>query len=166
MATNNQLKAYVRFDGTGRVIPGSLILQRSKPKVGNWTEIDANECCNYVPTTTTTTTVPVTTTTTTTVPVTTTTTTVAPTTTTTTTTAAVLSFVGRGGSTSGEACAGTNETFYTTGPFQAEIYPQTGNVIYFDQAMTQLVTYAYVSSPGMGAVFQCTNGALSNMSPC
>jgi hypothetical protein len=64
--SNNRLKAYVRYDGTGRVIAGSLILQRFKPKVGNWQEIDANECCNYVPTTTTTTTteVPVTTTTT------------------------------------------------------------------------------------------------------
>ena len=52
MANNNKLKAYVRYDGTGRVIAGSLILQRFKPKVGNWQEIDANECCN--PTTTTT----------------------------------------------------------------------------------------------------------------
>ena len=74
--SNNRLKAYVRYDGTGRVIAGSLILQRSKPKVGNWQEIDANECCNYVPTTTTTTSS--TTTTTTTVPPTTTTTTTAP----------------------------------------------------------------------------------------
>ena len=64
--SNNKLKAYIRYDGTGRVIAGSLILQRFKPKVGNWQEIDANECCNYVPTTTTTTTTeaPVTTTTT------------------------------------------------------------------------------------------------------
>lgn len=75
MATNNKLKAYVRYDGTGRVIAGSLILQRFKPKVGNWKEIPANECCNYVPTTTTTTTASPTTTTTTTVPATTTTTT-------------------------------------------------------------------------------------------
>jgi hypothetical protein len=66
MATNNKLKAYVRFDGTGRVIAGSLILQRFKPKVGNWQEIDAYECCN--PTTTTTTTATPTTTTTTTGP--------------------------------------------------------------------------------------------------
>jgi hypothetical protein len=73
MATNNKLKAYVRYDGTGRVIAGSLILQRFKPKVGNWQEIDAYECCN--PTTTTTTTATPTTTTTTTVPPTTTTTT-------------------------------------------------------------------------------------------
>ncbi len=66
MATNNKLKAYVRYDGTGRVIAGSLILQRSKPKVGNWQEIDAYECCNPTTTTTTTTEAPVTTTTTTT----------------------------------------------------------------------------------------------------
>jgi len=64
---NQRLKAYVRFDGTGRVVAGSLILRKKAPKVGNWQEITAYECCNYVPTTTTTTT------------------TVAPTTTTTTT---------------------------------------------------------------------------------
>jgi hypothetical protein len=43
--SNNQLKAYVRFDGTGRIVPSSLILQRFKPKVGNWQEIPATECC-------------------------------------------------------------------------------------------------------------------------
>ena len=53
--SNNNLKAYVRYDGTGRVIAGSLILQRFKPKVGNWQEIPASECCNYIPPTTTTT---------------------------------------------------------------------------------------------------------------
>jgi hypothetical protein len=64
---NNKLKAYVRFDGSGRVVSSSLIVQAFKPKVGNWKEIDAKECCNYVPTTTSTTTaVPTTTTSTTT----------------------------------------------------------------------------------------------------
>ena len=99
--SNNKLKAYIRYDGTGRVIAGSLILQRFKPKVGNWQEIDANECCNPTTTTTTTTEAPVTTTTTssststststttsTSTSTTTTTTTAEPTTTTTTTTAA------------------------------------------------------------------------------
>lgn len=88
MANNNKLKAYVRYDGTGRIIAGSLILQRSKPKVGNWNEIPSQECCNYVPTTSTTTTaIPSSTTTTTTVaPTTSTTTTATPSTTTTTTT--------------------------------------------------------------------------------
>ena len=47
MATNKRdLKAYVRFDGTGRVVPGSLVLRRNKPKNGNWKEIEAYECCN------------------------------------------------------------------------------------------------------------------------
>jgi hypothetical protein len=63
---NNKLKAFVRFDGSGRIIPSSLIVQAFKPAVGNYVEIDAKECCNYVPTTTTTTTVAPTTTTTTT----------------------------------------------------------------------------------------------------
>ena len=69
------LKAYVRFDGSGRIVAGSLILRKNKPKVGKWKEISAYECCN--PTTTSTTTA---------APTTTTSTTVAPTTTTTTTT--------------------------------------------------------------------------------
>lgn len=52
MATIDQrpLKAFVRFDGTGRIVPSSLILRRKKPKVGKWVEIPAYECCN--PTTT------------------------------------------------------------------------------------------------------------------
>ena len=52
--TNRPLKAYVRFDGTGRIVPSSLILRRKKPKVGKWVEIPAYECCNYTTTTTTT----------------------------------------------------------------------------------------------------------------
>jgi len=62
--SSQRLKAYVRFDGSGRIVAGSLILRRNKPKVGKWVEIPAYECCN--PTTTTTTTVAPTTTTTTT----------------------------------------------------------------------------------------------------
>lgn len=66
MASNRRdLKAYVRIDGTGRVVAGSLILQRFKPKVGKWQEIDAYECCNPTTTTTTTSVAPTTTTTTT-----------------------------------------------------------------------------------------------------
>ena len=72
---NKRLKAYVRFDGSGRVVPSSLILQRNKPKVGNWQEIDAYDCCNYTTTTTTSTTSTSTTSTTTTATPTTTTTT-------------------------------------------------------------------------------------------
>lgn len=42
------LKAYARFDGTGRIVPGSLVLRRSKPKVGKWHEVEAYECCTDV----------------------------------------------------------------------------------------------------------------------
>jgi len=80
MGGNNKkdLKAYVRYDGSGRVVAGSLVLRRSIPKVGKWVEVPAYECCEPTTTTTTTTTV---------APTTTTTTTAAPTTTTTTTSA-------------------------------------------------------------------------------
>jgi hypothetical protein len=67
MGTNRKdLKAFVRYDGSGRVVPSSLILRRKKPKVGNWVEIPAYECCEQTTTTTTTTVAPTTTTTTTT----------------------------------------------------------------------------------------------------
>jgi hypothetical protein len=69
------LKAYVRYDGGGRVVAGSLVLRRSIPKVGNWKEVPAYECC--APTTTTTTSTSSTTTTTTSTSSTTTTTTTA-----------------------------------------------------------------------------------------
>jgi|Laugresbdmm110sn_1035088.scaffolds.fasta_scaffold72482_2 hypothetical protein len=105
MAIQRNLKAFVRYDGSGRVVAGSLILRKNKPKVGRWLEIPAYECCNYVPTSTTTTTsttasptttttsttaTPTTTTTTTTASPTTTTTTTAVPTTTTTTTAGII----------------------------------------------------------------------------
>lgn len=60
--SRKDLKAYVRFDGSGRVVPGSLILRRKMPKVGKWKEIVAYECCNPTTTTSSTTTVAVTTT--------------------------------------------------------------------------------------------------------
>jgi hypothetical protein len=41
-----QLKAFVRIDRTGRVVPGTLLLRYKKPGVGNWMEIDATECCS------------------------------------------------------------------------------------------------------------------------
>ena len=42
---NNKLKAFVRFDGSGRIVPGSLIVQSIKPKDGNWNQINSKECC-------------------------------------------------------------------------------------------------------------------------
>jgi len=47
MSNKRDLKAYVRYDGNGRVIPGALLLQRFKPKGGGkWHQIGAYECCD------------------------------------------------------------------------------------------------------------------------
>jgi hypothetical protein len=54
----NNLKAWIRYDGTGRMVPGSLILQRNKPKNGVWQEVDTDICCPPFSTTTTSTTNP------------------------------------------------------------------------------------------------------------
>ena len=43
MANQRNLKAFVRYDGSGRVVAGSLVLRRKKPKVGNWKEVPAYE---------------------------------------------------------------------------------------------------------------------------
>lgn len=60
-----ELKAFVRLTGSGRVVSGSLIFRKNKPKTGRWQEVGADVCC-AVTTTTTTTVAPTTTTTTTT----------------------------------------------------------------------------------------------------
>jgi hypothetical protein len=55
MSTNRKdLKGYIRFDGSGRIVPGSLVLRKKMPKVGKWIEVQAYECCGYTTTTTTT----------------------------------------------------------------------------------------------------------------
>jgi hypothetical protein len=54
MASNKKdLRAYVRLDGSGRVVGGSLILRRKMPKVGRWIEVTTYECCDTTTTTTT-----------------------------------------------------------------------------------------------------------------
>jgi hypothetical protein len=51
MANNQKkLKAFVRYDGSGRVVAGSLILRKNRPRVGRWFEIPTYQCCNDVPT--------------------------------------------------------------------------------------------------------------------
>jgi hypothetical protein len=54
MASNERtLKAFARYDGSGRMVVGSLIWRQRKPKTGVWVEVEtAYQCCN--PTTTTT----------------------------------------------------------------------------------------------------------------
>jgi len=70
MATTSKksLKAFVRVDGSGRDVAGSLQLLRKKPKVGKWREIQAYQCCDSFFFTTTTTSSTSTTSTTTTAP--------------------------------------------------------------------------------------------------
>lgn len=53
MANQRNLKAYVRYDGSGRVVAGSLILRKQKPKVGTWQQVQGYQCCNDVTLTTT-----------------------------------------------------------------------------------------------------------------
>jgi hypothetical protein len=56
MASNKRfLKAYARFDGSGRIVTASTILRKNKPKVGSWKEVQTYLCCNptelfYTPT--------------------------------------------------------------------------------------------------------------------
>jgi len=46
MSTNNKLKAYVRYDGQKKIVPGSLILRENKPTVGNFVGfMPVNLCC-------------------------------------------------------------------------------------------------------------------------
>lgn len=42
-------KAYVRYDGSKRIVPSSNILNRFKPKNGKWKETPAYLCCNHDP---------------------------------------------------------------------------------------------------------------------
>lgn len=49
MASNQRLlKAYARFDGSGRVVASSTIFRKSMPKVGKWKEVQEYLCCNPV----------------------------------------------------------------------------------------------------------------------
>ncbi len=143
---NNKLKAFVRFDGSGRIIPSSLIVQAFKPKVGNYKEIDAKECCNY--TTTTTTTV---------APTTTTSTTVAPTTTTTTTVfPGYYTWVAGKNTSAATACA------EPTAPVYSAVTPLTFGVILYED--TALTIPAAVSFYATGGIAYEVNGSGSIIS--
>jgi hypothetical protein len=46
MSNQRLLKAYLRYDDTGRISPGSLVLRGNMPKGRGWVEVPAYECCN------------------------------------------------------------------------------------------------------------------------
>ena len=48
MSTNRDLKAYIRIDGSGRDVAGSLVLRTKMPKNGKWRQVLASQCCNPV----------------------------------------------------------------------------------------------------------------------
>ncbi len=153
---NNKLKAFVRFDGSGRIVPSSLIVQAFKPKVGNYKEIDANECCNYT-TTTTTTVAPTTTTSTTVAPTTTSTTTIAPTTTTSTTVfPGYYTWLAGKNTSAATACA------EPTAPVYSSVSPLTFGVILYED--TALTIPAAVSFYATGGIAYEVNGSGSIVS--
>jgi hypothetical protein len=45
MGDNINLRAFVRLDGQNRVVTGSLVMRKNKPKVGKWMEIVKGQCC-------------------------------------------------------------------------------------------------------------------------
>ncbi len=138
---NNKLKAFVRFHGSGRIISSRLIVHAFKPKVGNWKEIDAKECCNY--TTTTTTTI---------APTTTSTTTITPTTTTTTTGVYTYNVA--------QCCGGDPITLYSSSPSII-----VGTVLYTNIGLTTLYNgTAYIIFLGSCPPSSYTNGTLVNAS--
>lgn len=143
MGSNQNLKAYVRYDGSGRVVAGSLIFRRKKPKVGRWHEIAISECCEYIPGTTTTTST-------------------STSTTTTTTTSGSGTFTRGYWSNSEAACSTTTEgelTFYSASPSLAP-----GVAIFSDIALTTPVTEGYVISQGMSRYLVNAGGVLSLLS--
>lgn len=152
---NNQtpkLRAFVRIDGSGRVVSGTPVLQASKPKVGTWREIPLYYRGEGTTTTTTTA-----------APSTTTTTTATPSTTTTTTTAvASFSYSLATGTSSFFVCNGSNRLTLYAGVATLNI----GVQLYTDSGLT---TPYNTSSPffvglgnGIGSeVWEVVNGQIT-----
>jgi hypothetical protein len=138
MSNQRDLKAFVRFDGSGRVVAGSLVLRKNKPKVGRWREIQAYECCNYIPSTTTTTTTQggggITPT----------------------------AFVQSYWLNTEDACNTT--TFGTLVFYSESTYLSSGSAIFTDAALTIPVTSGYVIANGMVRLLVNSGGVLSEYS--
>jgi len=39
----NKLRAFIRYNEKGKIVPGSLIVSRQAPKVGTWLEIRSSK---------------------------------------------------------------------------------------------------------------------------
>jgi hypothetical protein len=137
-----KLKAFVRIDGTGRVIPGAPIFQAQKPKVGNWREVPLYYRGDSTSSTTTSTT------------------TASPTTTTTTT--ATPSYSNAGAYNSNDpaaACSswlgGGSQAYYSS--VQT---PTIGTLLFENSNLTGPIANGYVAM--IGKVFVTLNGAISS----
>jgi len=42
---NPRMKAFVRIDASGRIIPGQVVLRLRKPRIGRWIQITSDVCC-------------------------------------------------------------------------------------------------------------------------
>lgn len=51
MVGNSRMRAYIRYDSKGKLVPGSIILARKMPKDGHWKEISAYESTSTITTT-------------------------------------------------------------------------------------------------------------------
>lgn len=49
-------KAWIKYDASGRVVPGLLLIRKKKPSGRGWVEVPVYLCCGPTTTTTTTTT--------------------------------------------------------------------------------------------------------------
>lgn len=149
MSNKRDLKAFVRFDGSGRIVAGSLILRKKKPKVGKWHEIQAYECCNYIPTPTTTTTTSSSTSTT--------TSSTSSTTTTTTTTAALfpVTVYYQGGSSTSNLCPPGSEGSGTVTLYSTTPTVQVGSIVYTSNSTSFPLTFGgfYYKQVGESLVF-------------
>ena len=139
MANQSKLKAWVRYDGTNTVVTAGPIFRASKPKVGNWRQINADLCCNGSITTTTTTTnggggvTP-------------------------TAWAGFLSNSGQSNLWAWNACNGVNGgsiivyTSTSVSPLPA------GTALYSDAALTTLIPYSFGAIAINGLVYEIQNG--------
>jgi hypothetical protein len=142
MANNQKkLKAFVRYDGSGRVVASSLILRKNKPRVGRWVEIPEYLCCNGAPSSTTTTT------------------TnggggVTPT-----------AFLARIAGGQVEACG--NEYGYITVVYSSSATLGLGRYLYYDAALTQPVGgYVWVKVQSESVVYTVSAGLIIQVNPC
>jgi hypothetical protein len=139
MANNQKkLKAFVRYDGSGRVVASSLILRKNKPRVGRWYEIPEYLCCNGTTNTTTTQGggggTP---------------------------TAWFGQISATGSSDAWKACNGAGNSIIV---YTSSTSIGSGTYFYSDAALTTVIPYAFGSISIQGTVYEIENGRVNPLS--